>query len=318
MTKSPSRLAREALELGRKALPAYSGRFSRHDYSQPQLFAILVLKVFFKTDYRGIVAILNEWSSLRRTLGLKKVPHYSTLCYAQERLLREGQFDGLMHAAWEQARRQGLIDSKPQLAIDATGLETRHVSAHYMNRRGEQRFEQKTWPKLTAVCHTATHLIAGAVAGRGPSSDSSQCPPAIRQAAANVKASRLLGDKGYDSEPIHQLCRDELGIRSTVIPLNPRNTGRRWPKTKYRRQMRKRFFRRAYGQRWQVESAFSRHKRRLGSALTTRSQKTQQSEVLLRVLVHNLLILRLPTIGFQQSSQSAERTDWRIVQLQIA
>jgi hypothetical protein len=178
------------------------------------------------------------------------------------------------------------------VAIDATGLETRHISAHYFNRWGDLRFEQKTWPKLTAVCHTPTHLIAGVVPGRGPSSDSSQCSPAIRQAAEHIEIDRLLADMGYDAEYIHRLCREELGIRSTIIPLNMRNTGRRWPKTKYRRQMRKRFFNRKYGQRWQVESAFSRHKRRLGAALTARSEKTQHSEMLLRVLTHNLLILR--------------------------
>jgi len=292
MTKSPLCLAREALDLGRAALPAYSGRFSRHDFTQPQLFAILVLKIFLKTDFRGIVSILADWPNLRRALGLKKVPHYSTLCYAQERLLKEGRFERLLSTVWDQARRYRLIDRKPEFAIDATGLETRHVSAHYMNRRGEQRFKQKTWPKLTAVYHTATHLIAGAVAGRGPSSDCTEFSPAIRQAAANLHADRVLGDKGYDSEPNHRLCREELGIRSTVIPLNRRNTGRRWPKTKYRRQMRKRFFKKKYGQRWQAESGFSRHKRRLGSALTARSEGTQRWENLLRVLVHNLLILR--------------------------
>lgn len=291
MTKSPLRLAHEALMLGQAALPRYSGRFSRHDYTQAQLFAILVLKVFLKTDFRGVVAMLAEWPDLRDALGLGKVPHYSTLCYAQERLLAEGSFQRLLHAIWQQARRLGLVDDKPQVAIDATGLETRHVSAYYTNRRGEQRFKQRTWPKLTAVYHTETHLIAGAVAGRGPSSDSSQCPPALRQAAANLHPTRMLGDKGYDAEPIHRLCREELGIRSTVIPLNRRNTGRKWPKTKYRRQMRKRFFKRKYGQRWQAESGFSRHRRRLGSALTARSESTQRSEILLRVLVHNLLIL---------------------------
>jgi hypothetical protein len=56
--------------------------------------------------------------------------------------------------------------------------------------------------------------------------------------------------------------------------------------------MRKRFFKRKYGQRWQAESGFSRHKRRLGSALTTRNETTQRCEMLLRVLTHNLMILR--------------------------
>ncbi len=53
MTKSAVRLAREALAVGRVALPAYSNRFSRRDFTQPQLFALLALKQFLKTDYRG-------------------------------------------------------------------------------------------------------------------------------------------------------------------------------------------------------------------------------------------------------------------------
>jgi len=90
MTKSPVRLAREALELAERALPRYSNRFSRRDFTQAQLFAILALRQFFKTDYRGIVQLLVDFSDLRKALGLKKVPHYSTLCYAQKRLLKKG------------------------------------------------------------------------------------------------------------------------------------------------------------------------------------------------------------------------------------
>jgi transposase len=56
--------------------------------------------------------------------------------------------------------------------------------------------------------------------------------------------------------------------------------------------MRKCFFKPKYGQRCQVESGFPRHKRRFGSALTARSERSQRSEILLRVLVHNLLIQR--------------------------
>jgi hypothetical protein len=90
MTKSPVALAREALKVGRNGLAPYSNRFSRKDFTQPQLFAILVLRQFFKTDYRGIVQLLADLSDLRDALGLKKVPHYSTLCYAEGRLLKRG------------------------------------------------------------------------------------------------------------------------------------------------------------------------------------------------------------------------------------
>jgi hypothetical protein len=90
MTKSPRAVAREALRLAREALPAYSSKFSRKDYTQSQLFALLALKTFFKTDYRGVVALLQDFPELRRDLGLAEVPHYSTLCYAAKRLLKKG------------------------------------------------------------------------------------------------------------------------------------------------------------------------------------------------------------------------------------
>ena len=91
MTKSPRAVAREALRLAQEALPAYSSKFSRQDFTQHQLFALLALKAFFKTDYRGLMQVLKDFSELRRDLGLDKVPHYSTLCYAEQRLLKKGR-----------------------------------------------------------------------------------------------------------------------------------------------------------------------------------------------------------------------------------
>jgi hypothetical protein len=90
MTKSPRAVAREALELARASLPPYSAVRSRKDFTQHQLFAILALKTFLKTDYRGVVAFLADFAELREDLGLGKIPHYSTLNYAEQRLLKKG------------------------------------------------------------------------------------------------------------------------------------------------------------------------------------------------------------------------------------
>src|SRR5262245_43138246 len=86
MTKSPRALAKEALRVAREALPPYSSARSRKDYTQHQLFALLALKTFFKTDYRGVAQLLRDFAELREELGLSKVPHYSTLCYAAGRI----------------------------------------------------------------------------------------------------------------------------------------------------------------------------------------------------------------------------------------
>lgn len=89
MTKSPLALARAALTAAAKALPLYSSKFSRHDFTQHQLFAILVLREFLRTDYRGIEELLYDWSDVRQTLKLNKVPDHSTLQKAHERLLEK-------------------------------------------------------------------------------------------------------------------------------------------------------------------------------------------------------------------------------------
>jgi len=55
--------------------------------------------------------------------------------------------------------------------------------------------------------------------------------------------------------------------------------------------MQERFDKALYNQRWHAESGFSQHKRRLGSALTTRHGEAQGREIVLRVLTHNLMLL---------------------------
>jgi hypothetical protein len=101
MTKSPVALATQALRVAKAGLPTYSSHYSRKDFTQHQLFAILSLRIFFKTDYRGVIQLLHDLPDLAKHLGLKRIPHYSTLpgyglalrrdeCYAEQRLLKKG------------------------------------------------------------------------------------------------------------------------------------------------------------------------------------------------------------------------------------
>lgn len=87
MPKPALRVAREALAVGPAALPAYGSRFSWRGFTQPRLFARLVLRQFLRTDHRGLVALPAVRRELRAALGLRKVPHYSTLAHATRRLL---------------------------------------------------------------------------------------------------------------------------------------------------------------------------------------------------------------------------------------
>jgi hypothetical protein len=193
----------------------------------------------------------------------------------------------------ERARDVGILRDGGTISADSTGLETHHASQHYRYRRARDRdveVRMPDWPKMTWVLDNASHLIVGVWTGRGPGYDAPTLEPALRQAAEHLRATILLADSGFDSERNHRIAREELGLARTLIALNRRGS-RGLPSGRYRRGMHHRPGRRLYGQRWQIESAVSQHKRQLGSALRARRPAAQQRECLLRVLVHDLAIV---------------------------
>ena len=90
MTKSVLTLTQKAYALAQDELPAYSAVRSRKDFTQHQLFAILTVREFLHLDYRGVVQLLAEWSDLRKVLGLRSVPHFTTVQKAHARMLKKG------------------------------------------------------------------------------------------------------------------------------------------------------------------------------------------------------------------------------------
>jgi hypothetical protein len=170
------------------------------------------------------------------------------------------------------------------------------VSRYFAVQFG-RRTRQKHWPKLTAVIDTRTHRVLAADVTRAPRQDAPRLVPVVRRAVGHTPIDTVLADAGYDSESNHATCRAELGVRSTVIALNWRGS-RTWPQSKYRRQMVKRFrkrprgsrSKRVYGQRAQAESAFSRNKRRLGAWVRATRWANQKTEILLKVLAHNIML----------------------------
>jgi len=89
MTDSPLAFARQAVEVARAALPAHASRFSRKDFTQHQLAALLAVKQFLRVSYRALAAYLRDWAELREALGLAEVPHFTTPQKALARLKKK-------------------------------------------------------------------------------------------------------------------------------------------------------------------------------------------------------------------------------------
>lgn len=108
-SKSPRKVAQEALAVGERCLAPYGHKHSPKKYTQAQLFAILVLKQFFRTDYRGVVAILEDSSDLRRALRLRNLPHFTTLSHAARRFEQRGDGNICSPKAWLEGGRVGSL-----------------------------------------------------------------------------------------------------------------------------------------------------------------------------------------------------------------
>jgi hypothetical protein len=298
-SKSPVKVATTALEIGRQVLPDYSHRNSPKVYTQAQLFACLVLKTFFKTDYRGTSQILKDLPDLRQSLQLLEAPHFTTLHKAAKRLLRLSRVRKLLRCSVHRLLKRRRKVKK--VALDSSGLDAGHASRYYVQRRAKgqdkaekpaQKTTYKRFAKLEAVFDCATHLIVGALAGRGPKPDADRFVPLLDEALACVDIDDALADAGFDSESNHRQARQKRGVRSFI----PAKIGRPSPKppTGYWRRLMKRRLNKdygKYGQRWQAETGFSMIKRRLAVAVAGRSYWARCRDALLLALSHNILIV---------------------------
>jgi hypothetical protein len=302
-TKSPKKLARAAYRIAQNTLPDYSHRFSPKKFTQPQLFVCLVLKTFLKTDYRGIVDILKDCSDLAETLQFKTIPHYTTVQKAARRLLNKDSTQEML------ARTISVVVGKQKrielAALDATGIESGHISPYFLKRRSDgqkpKRNTQLTrWPKLAAVADVATHLILAVHPCRGPGRDISHFKKILNTLPKQVVVKQLLADAGYDAEYAHQYARETKNIKTTIPALIGKRA-RGLPKTYYRRQMKVDFDTQNYHQRWQIETVFSMVKRNLGHSVFGRNYCSQCRDIMLLVLTHNIMIILLCQRAFLQS-----------------
>lgn len=313
-SKSPTKVAALAYAAGKNALPRYAHKCSRKDFTCAQLFAILVLRKFFKQDYRGTAAFLAEWTDLRTILELgDKVPHYTTLQKNNAKLLNDAMLRKLLKQTLEQFYRypkQAQIDDDDvawmlridRAAGDSTGFASNRCSAYFTKRRKQsrkrdddhanatQRVAYRRFPKLGIVIDCATHMILSHARGQGPRPDVDQLLPLMDNLPGHVVPGQLLLDAGYDSEQNHEMLRDYLEIES-IIPAKIGRPSNKPPRGKWRRLMATDFDKKTYGQRWQVESVMHMLKSRMGEALTARTYHARRREMGLMALTHNLMIL---------------------------
>jgi hypothetical protein len=99
--KSPRKVLIAAHALAVAILKDRPSKFSRQDFTSPQLFACLVLREHQKKSYRGVVALLQDCPHWCEDIGLKKVPSHHTLCRAHKNLVKPGVVEEMLDLSVE-------------------------------------------------------------------------------------------------------------------------------------------------------------------------------------------------------------------------
>ena len=136
---------RAAYALALDALPDYACKFSRKDFTLPQLFACLAVREHQKKSYRGTEALLIDSPDWLADCGMTKAPDHNTLCRAFGVIVTLRRTNKMLDLTAEWFAEAQLLDwaHKP-LAGDSTHFESHHVSRHFEKRKEQTaRAEEK-------------------------------------------------------------------------------------------------------------------------------------------------------------------------------
>ncbi len=292
-----------ALEVGRAVLPPYRTRFSKHQFTQPQLLAILCLMRYEDWTFREAEVRLREHGELRQVLGLKSMPDFTTLY----RFLRRLEGQTIERAVGETVRRMGggrrCDRRRACVAVDATGLAQGAVSTYFVRRlhhHGQKALPWRHWLKWLIVADLDQQLLLSQSARRGPWNDCGSLPRVVKTASQQTRIGLVLADAEFDSERNHTYIRQRLRARS-VIPAKRGKKG--WRVCGVRAEMRRAFPRKLYRRRALIETVFSSVKRKLSARAPGRSLRMQIRQALLLGLSFNLYRLRHRYIFLRMSTE---------------
>lgn len=264
-----------ALRMAERVVSTYTHINSRRDFTQPQLLACLIVRGSRGLTYRGISRLLADAPGLRAVLGLRKVPHWTTLERTHNQPGMQEIIDRVLHELMLEIGG-GQRPEVHEIAVDSTGLHATGASAYFEQRSGKSA----AFVKLSVVVVCGLLLPASMVLSWGRSNDMCQGPEVVTKAAGSVRARVLYADRGYDGERLHELCREQLGIESYIPPVPKTRDGS--IRTRHRSRMTRLPGR--FGQRWQAEAFISALKRTTGAGLRARGTSRPLVEAAFRVL----------------------------------
>ena len=218
--------ARIALQVSKAVLPRYRSRFSKHQFTQPQLLAILCLMRYEDWTFREAEVRLGEHRELRQALGLASVPDFTTLYRFLQRLDDQtidravGETVRRLRGTHRKARRRARV------GVDATGLAQGAVSTFFVRRlhhHGQKPLPWRHWLKWVIVADLDQQFLLSQSARRGPWNDCANLPTVVEAAAQQTRIGLVLADDPGQARKENlarswSACRNAAGVSEPTLP----------------------------------------------------------------------------------------------------
>ena len=261
-------------------VPLHKSTFSKKMYGNFVHVFLLVLKQRLKVSYKVLEKLASEFG-LQRMLCIKRIPHFTTVQKALQRLPKH-LFESMVRAC------HSLLDMKGMLsAIDGTGFSNTNPSHYYLNRIDGVKVRNYT--KTVLLADLDSKLVLNMTSTSDYQSETLSFIPLVGELKHALKC--VLVDKGYDSRYNREYC-DSLGIEHhipfRVFSQQQNKYGLKVKRSAKRRRAMQTFNADVYKRRVLVESIISAVKRTYGSWVCSRKPENQQKDVVIKVLAYDL------------------------------
>jgi hypothetical protein len=273
------KIVKLALRLARRHLIDYSHKKSPQKFTQPQVFACLILKAHLGQTYRKTEELLILMPGVREAIGLEEVPRFTTLQTFADRPEIMALMDGVLASVGRAMHKADPQDA----ALDGAGMEVTSASAHFVSRAGRKRTR---FVKLMLGVLCASVCPCALVVDWGPSHDMKQAWALREKMRATCKPTMLWGDGAFDCEEWHRANWKDWGVPSyapTTVKSADGHVNGLYRNTFLMRA-------REYGRRWMCESVNSGVKRVSGDSLRSRKKNTIFAEAAIKVTAYAIKV----------------------------